>query len=193
VIALPDRAAFVGPGEQAHYAAWLAKIATDIDTTTAGSACPAATVTAVSSRPVLLNDFPSAVVAQPVSGINEKLRVEGCGRSTLHNIFVYRTNSGVANLSLLPGESLAGPRLMVDATSLAPKVVPEFVGGACANPAVPPVGVWGVASITAQPDAKGMWMERWPLSVCGLDRTLLLTFTPLPDGGTSISVNPGWR
>lgn len=191
VIALPDRTGFVGPGEQANYAGWLATTALDFDAGMSGP-CPAATVTSVASNEVHPMDFPASVSAEQVTGLKERVKVEGCGRAMTHNIFVYRTKTGVGNVVLVPGESLAGPRLMSDAAGVAPQVVPEFGKGAC-DDGSKPVGLWGEAQVISPPDDKGIWMERWPLKVCGLDRPVLITFSPKVGAGTEFTMTLSWR
>ncbi len=192
VAGLPDRTAFAGAGEQDRYSGWLARTVLDFDTGTTGAPCPDATVTALASSEVHPMDFPAAVTAEQVPGLLERVRVDGCGRAMTHNLVVYRTKTGVGSLVLIPGETLAGPRLMADAAATAPQVVPEFGKGVCEGGAKP-VGVWGEAKIVSPPDVNGQWMERWPLKVCDVDRTVLITFTPQVGAGTEFTMTLSWR
>ena len=193
VIGLGDRTGFAGPGEQERYSAWLAKAAADHDAAAAGSACPQATVTSVSAKVVARNEMPDKLSAEPAPGFSERVRVDGCGRAVTHNILVFRTRTGVGNFILLPGETLTSPRLMADVAAAAPGVIPEVGKGACPDPKTAFTGVWGETTVLSQPDAAGAWVERWPLKVCGVDRPIVVTFTPRTDGGTDFSVALSWR
>jgi hypothetical protein len=92
----------------------------------------------------------------------------------------------------LPGTGRAALILTRDAlpTALMVASMPSPCGD---KPLGPELVKWGEARITSPTDAQGSWTELWPMTMCGQDRSVSVTFTPTPDtGGTGFSVVKAW-
>jgi hypothetical protein len=207
------------PTEQATYDAQLATAARAADTTFAGSVCDGARVEVVSIAPWEVLDHPGLIVWR------ERVRVTGCGRSSIENVNVgrfggdppWRMTTG------LPGESLADMTLQqstfqaaaaeartglpadCQGHALGDIYVAARPGGVDITPAgvAPPPQRNGHPSVTL-PDSPqfsseklspaGAWMEVWPFTFCGHDRTLGVVFIPLKDQNASLYLfMPVWQ
>lgn len=95
------------PGEQAAYQTMLTKQARDADASFAGSACETATIMVVASEAVIIGSQPDFAARR------ERVKVSGCGRSSVQNINVGRFGGEPPWRMFvgLPGESLADMQL----------------------------------------------------------------------------------
>lgn len=195
VIGLGDRGAQAAAGDQAAYSAMLHDKAIAADATN-NPACPGATVTSLAGIPFDDASFPSAVAAKSnvTPLLHERVRISGCGRTSIQNLTVLRTaDQQLLMIASLPGMSHSGLILQRDAfvTALTVANIPSPCGD---TPLSPEVAKWGEVSVTSAPDANGAWTELWPLRLCGQDRSISVTFTPTPEqGGTAFSITKAWR
>lgn len=204
------------PGEQVAYDKELAAKARLADQTFMGW-CANTAVQALSATPWSFPDLPGKVTWR------EKVRVSGCGHSSLENLNVARTG-GAAPWWMtfdLPGQSLAGLGVQRDAFhAAATNVKAEFrtcqelmlsdvyvtarPGGIDIFPpgspfqgrkGRPAVGlVESFRPILDKLDLAASWEEVWPINACGHDRTFGVVFMPYKDGkATAYLFLPLWQ
>ena len=199
--ALPE--ALVHADEVATYEALLVKTAHDADAAFAGSPCPDAAIEHELRQPVKIGDRPD------LAAMRERMKVTGCGRTTNHNVNVVRFGGSPPwRMAVgLPGESLADMALQQSTWPSAMTQVRVGLPSDCngqrlqdvyvaARPGhvdVPPPGAKGATTpghfslqlppnVEAQRDNLDLtraWVEVWPFTVCGKDRTLGVAFIPL--------------
>src|SRR5580698_123401 len=111
VLAVMPPAGGVEVSEQAAYDQMLAAQARGADKMYAGSACGTSKVEVVSITPWKITDHPDLVVWR------ERVRVTGCGRSSIENVNVGRLGGSPPwkMVSGVPGESLAEMNLQSSA------------------------------------------------------------------------------
>jgi hypothetical protein len=206
------------PGEQVDYDAMLAGQARGAFRTFVGSSCDDAKVDVVSIKPWKILDHPSLIVWR------EKVRVTGCGHSSIENVNVGRVGGTPPwkMTSGLPGESLADMNLQsstfpaaeaqakaslpadCQAESLADVYVAARPGGVnivlpgapsqVPDDGRPTVTIQGTTMPLDKLQLSGAWMEVWPFTACGHDRTLGIVFIPYKDGRASQYVFlPVWQ
>ena len=135
-------------------------------------------------------------------GVIEHLRVEACGRTRLANLLMFREwdpktgqqTGRLRAMGLLDGNSIAEPRLQMDAVPDAAKVL--LVQAVRAQPKECPTSTalntfrFG-QTIVLKPPVDKAWTELWPATVCGQPYAALMEFTPNPKGpGTQFKVSP---
>jgi hypothetical protein len=105
--------------------------------------------------------------------------MSGCGRSTVHNFQVTRLRrGGWEAMGMLPGEAVSTPRQQTERMQSLAAVI---LNGA---PALPCRSSEALRTMThgevrvVSAAAVGVWTERWPIQVCGVDRTVEVTFAP---------------
>lgn len=196
----------VFPAEQAAYDAMVADQARSAEARFSGSRCGDARVEVVEVKPAALADNPDMLVWRT------KVRVDGCGRSSVQNLNVGRFTGAPPWLmtSGLPGDSLAETGLQEGVYKAAVAEVRRgFVAGCdirladayiaakpgdliVALPGVEPPPVSKGRPQVSLPDTllphvanldlASAWVEVWPFQVCGKDRTLGVAFLPRKDG-----------
>ena len=182
VAGLPVRPAGLTGGNHAAYAAWLQQRTLVADRAFGGAPCPAATVRWVTGRPLRAGEVAAwSGTRQATVGPVwfERVRLTGCGRSILHNFQVSRLRrGGWEAMGTLPGEAVSTPRQQTERM--------QSLAGVILNgpPALPCPGSEALRTMThgevrvVSAAAQGVWTERWPIRVCGVDRTVEVTFTP---------------
>jgi hypothetical protein len=146
------------------------------------------------------NNVPADMLAQSATRdvLIEHLSVTGCGRTTRHNLMVYRVRTGGWRaLALLPGNSLASPVLQRDTLTMALRATVQL----SPNAPCPPDSTTeqrmrlGEIQLVRPPTRVGApWTERINITYCGLERPFEATFTPTPrDGGTDYALRPLFR
>ncbi|HWW25290.1 MAG TPA: hypothetical protein VNZ85_05260 [Caulobacter sp.] len=195
VVGLGDRGAQAGSDGQAAYSALLAQRALAADAVNY-PACPNASVTSVAGLDLGEASFPSSIATKlgvtPL--LQERVRIDGCGRSTIQNLTVLRgPDQKLMMIAGLPGRGRAALILTRDALPTALMIA--NTDKPCGDKQLAPeLAKWGEVIITSPTDTQGVWTELWPLRLCGQDRSVSVTFTPTPDiGGTSYSVTKAWR
>ena len=198
VVGIGDRPAeILAGGDQVQYAAWLSAEAVKSEATYSRSKCPKAVVRSLEGA--RLGDEFFAREAMPREALKhtpfqERLSVEGCGRTSVQNILIAVTPDGQRRaIVMFPGESNAGLRLQRDTLAAA-------VQAALLNPPKLPCDGdelkknWRLVetSITTRPGQDGAWKERWMFRACDVDRPVAVTFTPSAAGGTSYAVSKDW-
>lgn len=185
----------LGAKTLAEYSEWLiAETIRREPFASAQPACPAAKVEPIDWRagPKVEGDDKYA----EGRAVYEQLRFTGCGRSTVQNMLVTPLKDGGWKAAgLMPGESRADLVLQTDVAKLWFTGVQADAPAACKGEAW---GRWfrrGEVKIDSPPDATtGEWVETWPATHCGEDRSISVTFTPAPDqGGTQFRVKVLWR
>ena len=183
VAALPPRPAALTGGESAAYAAWLHQRTLVADRAFGAAPCPAAAVRSLAGRALAPSEAAAwSGTRQALAGplYLERVRLAGCGRSTVHNFQVSRLRrGGWEAMGALPGETLSTPRQQTELmTSLAGAVLNGRPPLPCRTSEALRSMTHGEARVVRPPDAAGVWTERWPIRVCGVDRTVEITFAP---------------
>jgi len=197
-------------GEAAAYDAMLASQARAANNVFAGSACADAKVEVVSIRPWKIADHPDLIVWR------EKVRVTGCGHTTIENINIGRVGGSPPwrMTTGLPGDSLADMSLQASTFPAATAEARTGLATGCQSvflsdvylaalpggvdvlpPGAPTPHAHGRPTIGLPDTAKPMldkfalseaWMEVWPFNMCGHDRTLGVVFIPMKDHSASV-------
>lgn len=201
----------VQPQERAAYDALLTDQARAADTLFGGAPCAASKVAPVSTEVVKIGDRPDFAAARV------RVRVTGCGRSTVENLHVGRFGGSPPWRMApgLPGDSLADMRLQQSAWTEARAQARDGLPAGCqggslgevyvaarpghvrlAPPGAPqPAQVRGTIDLRASPELEAhrasldlakAWAEVWPFTLCGQDRTSVVVFMPLRQGGQSL-------
>lgn len=204
--------------EQPAFAEMLAKRARAADAAFAGSSCEDASVEPISIMPWKIDERPELVVWR------ERARVTGCGRTAIENINVGRLGGSPPwrMTNGLPGDTLADMPLQQNTLPAAIAEAREGLDATCksqladvyiaARPGQMDVVAPGttpsqrqagrpridlpddVKPLLAQLDLPGAWMEVWPFTVCGRDRTTGVVFVPKKDRTASrYFFLPVWR
>ena len=187
---------FVAPSGIEDYSAWLAQAAIDSDAGFSHETCPDAAVRSISNTPADADLAKDGVQVPPHQGpiIKEVVSVVGCGRTSLQNlVVVHPTTGGWIARRMLPGASLAGGRLQIEALA-------TIVQIALTGP--PPLTCTAEEfqsslrivdiSIVSFTKAKHTWAERWSIQVCGANRPITVTFTTLANDKVSYNAKPAW-
>jgi len=197
-------------GEQAAYDSMIAQQARAADAAFAGAPCDGAKIEIVAVTPWKIMDRPDLIVWR------EKVRVTGCGRTSIENVNVGRLGGSPPwrMTTGLPGDSLAEMNLQESAYGAAVTEAHEGLDAGCngqladvyiaARPGgidIVPPGIQppkkrsGRPQIVLPDDAKSSldgldlsnaWMEVWPFRVCDHDRTLGVVFMPKKDQTESL-------
>jgi hypothetical protein len=170
------------------YAAWLHARTLTADQAFGAPPCPAASTLSLGGRALGPGEAAPGPGRQAGPVYLERVRFTGCGRIVTHNLQVARLpRGGWDAVAVLPGASRATPRQQTDA--MQPMAAAALNGA----PALPCSGSQALRSlshgevrvVSAAGDA---WTERWPLVMCGRDRTVEVTFRP----GAPAAVTPAW-
>lgn len=200
------------PAEQSTYDVMLTEQAQTADAMFNGSRCHDAKVNVVALTPWKITDHPDLIVWR------EKVRVTGCGRTSVENVNVgrfggsppWRITSG------LPGDSLADMNLQQSTYPAAVAQARQGLDASCevqlrdvyiaarsGEVDVRQPGANASKSRKGQPqivlpdniepyldtlDLSSAWMEVWPFQVCDRDRTLGVVFLPRKDRAASLSL-----
>jgi hypothetical protein len=200
LISQPRPTDLVKPDEVQAYSAFVDEHVRGIAANYAGSACPAATrLTSVGLQkvgPLASLRTPGAEQQWEGDVYKEQVSVEGCGPARTYNLMVVRQKTGGwFGYGMLPGGSAAGPLLQRDTFNMVGAVaITSPPALSCSQDEAMRTGrvVDTVLLDTYVPG--GIWHERWIAQVCGIERPVVVTFTPTPaDGGTDFSVKPDWR
>lgn len=209
----PQGGTVVLSGEEAAFAARVKSVAIDAVAAFTGEACPAATVTPIRSLPAgvesgNLSNFPVSL---------ERVRVEGCGRSTIQNVMAARKPIPETweLVSEYPGETRMAPNHINAYTPQMWTAVYDDLSPDCGRPrlddtyvAANPgqVGLDGdnsgpgkrismsdpLIDRTPDLDRDGAWVEVWMFRVCGHNRPLGLVLVPSRNGGLAMRTMPIW-
>jgi hypothetical protein len=182
------------------------------DATFGGSPCDTAKVEVISVTPWKVMDQPEVVVWR------ERVRVAGCGRTSIENVNVGRLGGSPPwrMATGLPGDSLADMNLQQGTYPAAVAQARDGLDASCkgqltdvyiaARPGdadIVPPGVERpqlrkdhpqiVLPENAKPflddlDLSTAWMEVWPFKICDHDRTLGVVFIPRKDRTASLHI-----
>lgn len=202
----------VPSGQEAAYAEFLRVQAIYSDWERSGVRCDEAVISDISTEPL---DAPG------VQAIFERVRLEGCGRSSIQNIDVgYFGGSTPWKIrARLPGDTRFPVHLqedfLIDAISSAgaglvdgcsPALIKDIY--VAANPGhvdfgaasnsdeggEPRVSIdFGPTYDLSEVDRSKAWAEIWRLNICGEDRTIMIVFGPTNDGQLRPMFVPVWR
>lgn len=198
LIGLGDRPVDLTGPDPVAYSHWLAGSAL-AQQAQLGGACADAQVKAGGAWQMpepLVAMWPKLAAARRGPVLVEHLQVTGCGRTTEQNVLVARQASGDwLGIPLLPGQSRTDPVLQMDVLRAAMKVAASSPPAVVCSPEEQARTVHSEeVKVVAAPNAKGIWVERWPLRLCGSDRPLTITFTPAATAGaTDFNVRPAWK
>lgn len=199
------------PGEEAAYAERVRSVALTAVAEFTGEACPAATVTPIQSRPLNAEENPDGFPSS-----FERVRVEGCGRTTTQNVGVIRPEPSETWRMWMeyPGETRLAPRQADSMRSQILVAIHEGLAPPCGRPVledaylIAETGDVGfgpsrqqtavtldVAFITSDPNLvhEAAWAEMWRMRACGQDRALGLVLIPTRDGGLAMFPVPFWK
>jgi len=196
----------VHPGERAALEAMLRLTALAADAKYGGApTCVEATAAPVSVDLISIEGHPDLAVA------HARVKVNGCGRSSVQNVSVVRVGGEPPWLvaAAVPGESLADPALqndlwpilLAEASEDVPKTCQSqkldnvYVAARPGHVLLPEAGALapspaGMISVPLSPevearrselDVSKAWIEVWPLKMCDLDRTMAVVFIPVRD------------
>jgi len=216
-IAAPP-AKVVHPAERAAFEALLRTTALDADAKYGGvPICAEAKVEPVSVQLVNVDGHPD------IAAVRARVRVTGCGRSTLQNVDAIRLAGSPPwrMAAAVPGDSLADPGLqqnlwpilLAEAGADLPKgcqthalddvyvaARPGQVALPAPGEAIPQPGHINVRLAPQQEaerdklDVAKAWIEVWPLKMCGLDRTVAIVLIPLRDKAAVFHLEiPMWK
>lgn len=190
IAGLTDRSGLVGD-HQADYERWLATRVRSYDASYSGGPCPASKLTSVDLFAPKGNDLTDQM-QQVMTGpaVIERIKVEGCGRVTTHNVLAANTAQGMASWPMPPGVSRTSPRLSADVFPVAARLALSALKPSPCRTAPKTVADFKIGAITLRtaPDARGEWSEYWPVSVCGETHRIRARFIPTPDGGADYGV-----
>jgi hypothetical protein len=183
-------------GDPLGYAAWLRERVLTADRAFGGAACPQAQIASLGGvrlRSVQIAGEPGRRAAPMV--FLEHLRLTGCGRAVTHNLQVTpAAGHDWTGIGVLPGRPRSSPREQTDAMQAVASVIVNGEPRApCAASAALLSSTNGEAEVIRPPSgARGAWTERWPMRACGADRTVEVTFAPVPGRPAVASVRPAW-
>lgn len=191
----PRPEALLGDAGQEAYAEWLGGEAATLDRRWTGETCGEAEITSVwpvVEAPAAFSQAPgfSDIAEGPV--LHERVTLTGCGRTHQVNLLAYRLKAGGwRSLGLLPGAGNADAQLQLDAWRTALPAVTSVPG--CSEEDRQSTLRVGQITLSEPVDAQGGWQEQWPITVCGQERPVQVTFTRTPaDGGTDFRIRPLW-
>lgn len=182
-----------GAQTPAAYGAFIQQQVT-LDRNRIAAPCPGLVFQEIERNRTGGNNIPEDIRNASATGdvIIEHVRVTGCGRVSRHNLMVFRQRSGGwTAVALVPGASLASPVLQRDSYTAAVRAVIQL------SPDAPcPRGSditqrlrFGEIVLVSAPRG-GVWVERIPLTYCGLNRSMQVTYTLTPDGGADYALRP---
>jgi hypothetical protein len=185
----------VRAGEEKKFERWFIKdIRKDIEKQT-GARCGASQLTpteiATEGPPEVF--LPPQLAADVTSALYRlNVRATGCGQVGAYNFLLMRIRPSDAwvSLPLLPGQSLTSARLQRDVKLSAFQA--RSIGLTCDfNEMERTLQLGEVSVVSNRPGEQ--WVERWPATMCGKDRTVEVTFTSnISIGGTDFAVRPAW-
>jgi hypothetical protein len=191
VAALGPRPAGLTGGDPAAYAAWLHARTLTADRAFGAPPCPTATVRSLGGRVLPRAEQAEGEAAARTAGQPvwlEQVRLEGCGRATVHTLQTIRRGPGRwSATATFPGALRSTPRAQTEAVQ---RLAGVILNG---RPALPCSSTEALRTLAHTPgaltaSAGARWTERWPMTACGVDRTVEVTF----DGGRATSIAPVW-
>ena len=183
VAAIGSRPAWLTGRDAAAYAAWLHARTLTADVAFGAAACPAAATRSLGGRTLGAGETAGGGPAY-----YERVRLTGCGRTLTHNLQVRRLRrGGWEATAVLPGEPRSTPRQQNEAMQA---MATAALNGAPALPCPASQALRSLQHGEARviSTAGAAWTERWPLRMCGRDRTVEATFQP----GAPTVVSPAW-
>lgn len=195
-------AALALPGEEAAYEATLNSAALSAAERYSGSHCADAQVVDRKTEHVTIGDQPDLAAAR------EKITVSGCGKSSVQNIAVVRTGGTQPwrMVAGVPGGTIASMATQRQMLSVGQAAVADGVAASCEARSLADVYVAArpgnvqvrrsgeplssgpgrfSLSVDALPqpsldsaDLDKAWVEVWPFTVCGHDRSVALVVLP---------------
>lgn len=135
-------------------------------------------------------------------GAEEHLRVEACGHVRIANLLMSREWDPTTrqetgrwqSMGLLDGETIAEPRLMMDAAPVAARslVAQALIAQPKDCPTQKAVQTFRMGeTVVLKHPVDRAWTELWPATVCGKPYAVKVAFTPRSDGpGTRFEVSP---
>lgn len=207
----PEKPPLVLLGEEAAYAEQVRALALTAVAEFTGEPCPGATVTPIRSVPMNAEENPA-----DLPSAFERMRVEGCGRSTIQNVGIIR-RAPTETWSMwmeYPGETRLAPRQADGMRSQIFTAIYEDLSPSCGRPAlddtylIAETGDVGfsparqekaisldVAHINSDPNLlhDAAWAEMWRMRVCGQERPIGLVLIPTRDGGLAMFPVPFWK
>jgi hypothetical protein len=179
------------------YAAWLTSAAREKQARH-GGACSDMTATPVGARRLDEDSPEPDVIERMKSGAQasavflEQVRVEGCGQITNQNLIVLPKPDGTwLAWAAMPGDTLAPLGVQLNTLRDLQPVIQA--GSDCPDAAASyrDIQLLSRPRSTAYPLSAGdAWTERWPISICGRDISVDVTFTPTPGGRIADSIKP---
>lgn len=172
----------------------------------AGVDCSTAVVSALEAQPMMVSDVPGT--SGPVQGLRERVRVEGCGQSSIQNLIVVRPDPdrSWSFTFAVPGESILQwiqqDYVLRQLTATVQKSKPgcESVrltdtyvvanpGYVIFGPALPPregeptfgVSLPGTTVADNKIDPKLAWAELWIFDACGAEHGVGVAMMPTYD------------
>lgn len=131
--------------------------------------------------------FTAALSGSGASFYQERMLLEGCGNSFMPNFMVLHRPDDTAIVSMVPGETRASLKLMMDAQ--APAIAAAGVVARCGDMS----GASFVHSVVSeQPTGAGAgqrWSEVWTLRVCGANVEIPVEFL-ITDTGATFTFRP---
>jgi|CXWL01.1.fsa_nt_gi D-serine deaminase-like pyridoxal phosphate-dependent protein len=151
-------------------------------------ACPSITARSLHFADISHSDAFTATLSDGgASFYQERMMLEGCGNSFMPNFMVLHRPDDTAIVSMVPGETLASLKLMMDAQ--APAIAAAGVVARCADM----TGTRFIHSVvSAQPTGAGpgqRWSELWTLRVCGANVEIPVDFL-ITDTGATFTFRP---
>lgn len=188
----PRPAALTG-ADAAAYGRWLHARTLTADRAFGAPACPAAATASVSHRTLAAEEIAEPLRIRRASAgpvLLERVRLSGCGREAIHTLQVYRLRRGGPweAIALLPGELRSTPRAQNEAM--------QTLGSVILNRS-PPLPCPSAEALRSLVHGQGRvlpggaaraWTERWPVTACGMDRSVDAAFT----GAGPARITPAW-
>ena len=188
VSALGPRPASLTGGKPAAYAGWLHARVQTADRAFGAEACPTAQIRSISGRALGSGEMAPVHVLRGsgAPAYLERVRLTGCGRETTHNIQVVRLRrGGWDGIGLLPGDPRSTPRQQNEAMQqMAAVALNTGPALPCPSSQALRTMVHGEARVIASHGTG--WTERWPLRLCGVDRSVDVRFEA-PGGAARIT------
>lgn len=191
VTALSPRPASLTGGQPAAYAAWLHGRVQTADRAFGSEPCAAATIASISGRALSTGEIAPVHVLRGsgTPAYLERVRLTGCGREVIHNIQVVRLRrGGWDGIGLLPGEPRSTPRQQNEAMQRMATVALN-TGPALPCPSSQALRTMANGPVRVIASEGTGWTERWPVRLCGADRTVDARFAAR---GAPAQISPAW-
>ena len=137
-------------------------------------------------------DFPEGATHAASGEWVQRYDAVRCGTSKRFNmIFAAQPDGTTRSRMLLPGNTMASLRLMVDTIPMVSVVGATELGKDCRDMMVADTAVaQGPHAVTEDgKTTEGVWIENWTVQGCGKEMVARVTFTPDGKGGAHIAVS----